>query len=663
MADSKISIQRIEDVTLEFLAQALGQTVTSFITERIGTGQVGECHRISLSYAPNETGPATVIIKLGASGHLSRESGMKLGIYERESRFYSEVVPTLDSTALVKSYHTVFDRDRDFFHILLEDISPAAVGDEIEGATLDQARLALDALGKIQKAALFTTHPKWVGDSNPPSQVYLQQLWLGFLARYGSKVKPEHQQVVTRWLACFDTYAARIKGITKNKCLVHGDYRLDNMLFKYNGETPVSVSVVDWQMLNMGSVFQDLAYFIGMSIPTKLRRENINELLQVYYEAFGSNPPFTMEECLEGIREQIFWGLPLAFASPMILEQTDRGDEMFLTMLDRLATYIIDLNAVQTLPPISAPKPLTVDPKDEASHPITEHPLHNESIYFDVVNADQGIGIWLRLGVTPNQPGSWYNALICGPDRPTIAVSDFEVPTPGPDFIINTDKIKATHTPESPLDRYRVTLIGRGESFDDPADLLRGTKGMSVNVYIDLTWHTAGTPYQWSIATRYEIPCTVSGTILVDNTVTQFTAAPGQRDHSWGVRDWWSFDWVWTAFHLDDGTEIHGVQVRLPTGPVSVGYIQSPEIPIAELTGVEVVEQLGSDGLPKAAIIAYSSQAAEKVVLNVRPKGHGPIRLDGPDGKLALFPRLWAEVEAQDGRKGVGWIEWNLVQG
>jgi len=41
-------------------------------------------------------------------------------------------------------------------------------------------------------------------------------------------------------------------------------------------------------------------------------------------------------------------------------------------------------------------------------------------------------------------------------------------------------------------------------------------------------------------------------------TVTAFTGVPGQRDHSHGVRDWWSMDWVWSALHLDDGTALHG---------------------------------------------------------------------------------------------------------
>ncbi|KAL5335415.1 kinase-like domain-containing protein [Aspergillus crustosus] len=664
MAPSTLSIRRVEDVTPDFLTQALGRQVVSFTTTRIGTGQVGECHRVSLKYAQNGTGPETAMVKLGASGRLSRESGWRLGIYERESRFYSDIASELDSPALVRCYHTVSDSENDVFHILLEDRNSTTVGNDIAGASLEQSRLALRTLGDLQKQFQDINLPEWLDKGVGTTQAYLQQLWKGFLDRYGGKVKPEHQEVVRRWVTCFDAYIEKIRGSTTHKCLVHGDYRLDNMLFRYDGDEPVSLSVVDWQMLTTGSVFQDLAYFIGMCIPTETRRKNIKDLIQSYLNVWGPNPPFTLDECLEGIRELSFMGLPLAFASPMMLEQTDRGDEMFLTMLDRLATLIIDLDAVVTLPDPAPATPLTVDPNDETSHTASDHPLHNESLYCDVADVEQGIGLWIRLGVTPNQRGSWYNALICGPGRPTIAVSDFNVPTPGPDFTVDSESIKATHTPEIPLQQYRVRLIGKGESFDDPADLLRGKSGTGtpVTVQLDLTWHTAGTPYQWRIANRYEIPCVVRGTIRIDDALTTFTHAPGQRDHSWGVRDWWAFDWVWTAFHLDDGTHIHGVQVRVPPSPMSVGYLQSQTVPIAELSGVDVKEEVDSNGLPNTAVIEYSLQSAEKVVLHIKPRGQAPIRLDSPNGRLTHFPRLWAEVEAEDGRKGVGWIEWNFCQ-
>ena len=60
--------------------------------------------------------------------------------------------------------------------------------------------------------------------------------------------------------------------------------------------------------------------------------------------------------------------------------------------------------------------------------------------------------------------------------------------------------------------------------------------------------------------------------------------SPGQRDHSWGVRDWWAMDWVWSALHLDDGTHIHGVDIRIPGAPpIGVGYLQQPGQPLVEL--------------------------------------------------------------------------------
>ena len=66
----------------------------------------------------------------------------------------------------------------------------------------------------------------------------------------------------------------------------------------------------------------------------------------------------------------------------------------------------------------------------------------------------------------------------------------------------------------------------------------------------------------------------------------------GQRDHSWGARDWWSAEWMWSAGHLDDGTRFHGVEFRLPGAPpLSVGYLQPPEGGVVELDSVPACEE------------------------------------------------------------------------
>ncbi len=101
-------------------------------------------------------------------------------------------------------------------------------------------------------------------------------------------------------------------------------------------------------------------------------------------------------------------------------------------------------------------------------------------------------------------------------------------------------------------------------------------------------------PYAWRTATRYEIPCRVTGTVRVGDEEIAF-AGPGQRDHSWGARDWWAVDWMWSALHLDDGTHTHAVGV--PTMPgYGVGYVQRGG-EVIEIESVTATERVADDGL------------------------------------------------------------------
>ena len=96
---------------------------------------------------------------------------------------------------------------------------------------------------------------------------------------------------------------------------------------------------------------------------------------------------------------------------------------------------------------------------------------------------------------------------------------------------------------------------------------------------MNLVWTTDGTPYQYRLTTRYEIPVHRLGHRHRQTTpATNLDSVPGQRDHSWGVRDWWSMDWMWSALHLDDGTHLHGLNMQIPNTPaISIGYVQDPD--------------------------------------------------------------------------------------
>ena len=137
-------------------------------------------------------------------------------------------------------------------------------------------------------------------------------------------------------------------------------------------------------------------------------------------------------------------------------------------------------------------------------------------------------------------------------------------------------------------------------------------------------------------------------------------AVAGQRDHSHGVRDWWTMDWVWSALHLDDGTHLHGVDLRIPgMSPVSVGYIAPPGAPVIETTSVVADAEFADDGLPVSTTLTMNPGP---ITATIDIRGHAPVRLVAPDGRVSFFPRAWAVVHTDDGRDGVGWLEWNRNQ-
>jgi hypothetical protein len=224
-------------------------------------------------------------------------------------------------------------------------------------------------------------------------------------------------------------------------------------------------------------------------------------------------------------------------------------------------------------------------------------------------------------------------------------------------WAVRTDNIDFSHSASDPLRTYRVALTGEGQSYQDPAALLRDEPGTPVDVKFDLEWTTNGTPYQYRVATRYEIPCTITGSAVIDGHRYTLDAVPGQRDHSWGVRDWWSMDWLWSAIHLDDGTHLHGVDLKIPgVPPMSVGYLQDRAGTVTELQNISPIQTFADDGLPIGATLAFDPGG---ITATVDVRGHGPLRLASKDGRVSQFPRVWATVSTADGRTGVGWLEWN----
>ena len=511
-------VERPADLTAAWLTAAIGAgDIADFTLERIGTGQMSECYRVQLRYAdsaPSTDRPDSVVLKVAATDPMSRQTGMTLGLYEREVRFYRDIAPRLHGP-VASCYHSAFDAASGIFDVLLGDANPAVVGDEIRGATPAQAQIAVTELARLQGPLLgdaTLADASWLNRDAPINQALIAALHAGFVDRYGDQIAAQHRMVCDRLVGGFDGYLADEAAADNLHGLVHGDYRLDNMLFGQDGATRPLI-VVDWQTVTWAPAMTDLAYFLGCALSVADRREHYDALLSDYHRALGPDAPITLADVREGVRRQSFFGVMMAIVSSMLVERTERGDAMFMTMLQRHCEHVLDTDALAILPAPAAIEPLCPSNDDESAHTATDEPLWSESWYADFADAAKGFGGWLRLGLIPNQQKAWLHALLCGPGLPTVAVVDFEVPLPTNPWAVRTSAIDFTHSADEPLRTYRMTLRGQGQSHQDPAALLRAEQGAPSEVEIDLEWTTDGTPYQYRLATRYEIPCAVTGSV------------------------------------------------------------------------------------------------------------------------------------------------------
>ena len=106
----------------------------------------------------------------------------------------------------------------------------------------------------------------WLNRESPMNQALIGQLYAGFVDRYGDQIAPDHREVCERLVASFDAYLAAEAASGRAQGLVHGDYRLDNMLFGQPGaDRPLTV--VDWQTVTWGPAMTDVAYFLGCALP------------------------------------------------------------------------------------------------------------------------------------------------------------------------------------------------------------------------------------------------------------------------------------------------------------------------------------------------------------------------------------------------------------
>ena len=354
-----------EAITADWLQQALAAggaaglpAIRELAVDTIGAGAglLGEILRCRLDWAGEDpAAPASVIVKLPSSDPKSLRISRRLSLYQREYEFYRHVGTRapIRSPALL---YGDFDARGHRFVLVLEDLGHMEAGDQLAGATAEQAMRAIRSLARLHGHYWNRVdRPPLSGlyDSLSPKRALLVQLvYLANLAptfdRFGSYFSGRIRRLAEDYDSRVADHAAEFAAGPRT--VIHGDVRMDNMFF---GTGEDDFAMVDWQVSALGCSLYDVAYFLGGSVSVDVRRDIERDALKEYCGIVGVTAAenFSFEDCWRLYRHCILSRLLVSVLVCGGLDLDDgRSRQIAVSGLERTLAAIEDLDAGDCLP-------------------------------------------------------------------------------------------------------------------------------------------------------------------------------------------------------------------------------------------------------------------------------------------------------------------------
>ncbi|MEP2736485.1 MAG: phosphotransferase [Erythrobacter sp.] len=340
-------------VDAAFLSKVLGAGVARVQHQGIGNGLVGDSARFDITYAAGSSGPASIAGKFPAADETSAGTAKALRLYEKEVGFYRDIAPHV-AIRTPKVYFAEHDPASGDFLLLMEDCGPAEQGDQLAGCTYEQALTCMRELAALHgpsygKAAL-TDLPILV--TSDEVRAFTSTGYVGACAAFAAKYAGEMTDADLAIVAATGEKSAALwqREPDQIQSIVHGDFRLDNMLFAICGGAEPMVTL-DWQTVVAGNPLTDLGYFMGAGIGEELRRKHSDDLIAAYAEALKRHggPNLTDIETSDGYAHGALHGVTTAVFSAAFVEDNPRAKAIFQSMAQGACSLVRELDALRIL--------------------------------------------------------------------------------------------------------------------------------------------------------------------------------------------------------------------------------------------------------------------------------------------------------------------------
>ncbi len=354
--------RRVDEVSTEWLSEALGGPVTGFEVTQLEGGLFADTFRLhSITYA-GEVGdlPPSVVIKMAHQNADQRAMALGNNAYLKELRFFEDLAPDVPLRS-PRLYASASDGSpqAEFFILVMEDLSVhSKVFNQVDDTP--SAEFALkQALDLAEFHAKYWESSEvalpWLGQADGRYRFVLDSLarqaageWESIRAAWKQMCRrdlfdgPEDQALEELTaLLCGPQCEAIINAISdvlssRPQTVLHGDLRVDN-LFRTDPALGKSVdesslTYIDWQLIHAGPPGTDFAVAWMGSLEPEVRRLDLEMLRQYHARLVELEPAaaaYTYEMLVEDYAFSccVYWVVVLGAVPTIAGSLAESGDE------------------------------------------------------------------------------------------------------------------------------------------------------------------------------------------------------------------------------------------------------------------------------------------------------------------------------------------------
>jgi len=288
-------------------------------------------------------------------------------------------------------------------------------------------------------------------------------------------------------------------------------------------------------------------------------------------------------------------------------------------------------------------------------HEHGEQKNWNESFYFSFYDRGNDICGFMRLGLMPNKNEKMLFCFFMMPDGSIVGTKD-NVEFDGSE--LNAKGLTFTKVEDEKV--WNLKFEGELPTH------MKGEETVS-KVVFDLRFEGVNPMFNYrecvtgdkeamaaSVASEHlEQMGKVLGQLTIDDK-DYYIKGLGERDHSWGERDWTApRAWVWLTCQFNDGYGFNVTKMYMDKGDIDAGfiYVDGETLPIVK---VDMVTEYDADGSPNTLYMAMYDK--DGVVYGVKGEVKRKVVMEfkGEDNRGSIMFENLARYRIDDGSDEVG---------